>query len=554
MRKAIVIVLVSLMICVLGSYLNAQEGLLLKTLTGHNSWIRSVSFSPDGKYIASAGGDGDNRIKLWSVESGECVKTLVGHTNAVTSVSFSPDGKYIASGSWDRTIKLWSVVTGKCIKTLKGKIGVESISFSPDGRYVASGSMVDPIKLWSVESGECIKTLKGPALATRIVLFSPDGKYIASGSDSGTIELWSVESGECLKALKGRTGFAVFGVSFSPDGKYIASGGDDGTIKLWSVETGECLKALKGHTGTVFSVSFSPDGKYIVSGSQDCAIKLWSVETSECMKTLIGHPEYVYSVSFSPDGKYIASASQDNTVKLWANIFMYKFVYIGSADTELKSLTGRVLTKLPMGTKVEIATRKKNLLYIKVSETLEGWVKEDDVSLEKPVIDYTPKYVQLEAHYFTCDLPDGWGINRDKITAEAEKVYGLEAVGPRTKEGVPVRITVNYYSRDNTLFKNSSEYVDRNSKESIIKIKGNKYSPVKAITVSGRKAKTFERETSIYLPPDTPWAREVRIKEKLVVVSASEGFYVLRYYAQASVYEKYFTCFERVLKSFTPMR
>jgi WD40 repeat protein len=552
MKKIVVLLLV--MFFIPAAYLNAQEGLLLKTLTGHSSWIRSVSFSPDGKYIASAGGDGDNRIKLWSVKSGECVKTLVGHTNAVTSVSFSPDGKYIVSGSWDRRIKLWLVVTGKCIKTLKSKIGVESISFSPDGRYVASGSTVDPIKLWSVASGKCIKTLKGPARATRIVLFSPDGKYVASGSDSGTIKLWSVETGECIKELRGRTGFAVFGVSFSPDGKYIASGGDDRTIKLWSVETGECIKALKGHTGTVFSVSFSPDGKYIASGSQDCAIKLWSVESGECMKTLIGHPEYVYSVSFSPDGKYIASASQDNTVKLWANIFMYKFVYLGSADTELKSVTGKVLTKLPMGTKVEIVTGKKNLLYVKVSKTLKGWVKEDDVSLEKPVIDYMPKYVQLEAHYFKCELPDGWGINRDKFAAEAEKVYGVEAVGPRAEGRVPVRITVDYYSRDNTLFKNSSEYIDRNSKANLIKIKGDKYGPVKTITVSGRKAKTFERETSLYLPSNTPWATEVRIKEKLVVVSASEGFYVLRYYAPASVYKKYFPCFEKVLKSFTPMR
>ncbi len=166
----------------------------------------------------------------------------------------------------------------------------------------------------------------------------------------------------------------------------------------------------------------------------------------------------------------------------------------------------------------------------------------------------TPKQYVIEGNYFKCELPDGWSINRNKISDEASKVYGMEAVGPRTKQGVPVRITVDYYSANNTLFKNSSEYIDRNSKESLIKIKGDKYGPVKTITVSGRKAKTFEKETSIYLPPNSPMAVEIPIKRKLVVLPASEGFYVLYYDAPASVYEEYFPCFERVLESFTPMR
>jgi len=166
----------------------------------------------------------------------------------------------------------------------------------------------------------------------------------------------------------------------------------------------------------------------------------------------------------------------------------------------------------------------------------------------------TQKQYTIEGNYFKCELPDGWSINRDKISDEAEKVYGVEAVGPRTKEGVPVRITVDYYSANNTLFKNSSEYIDRNSKANLIKIKGYKYGPVKTITVSGRKAKTFEKETSIFLPPHSPMSVEIAIKKKLVVLPASEGFYVLLYYAQASVYEKYLSCFERALKSFTPMR
>ncbi len=69
----------------------------IATLKNHSNWVKSVAFSPDGKYLAS--GSYDNTVKLWSVESQKEVVTLQGHSDWVTSVAFSPDGKYLASGS-----------------------------------------------------------------------------------------------------------------------------------------------------------------------------------------------------------------------------------------------------------------------------------------------------------------------------------------------------------------------------------------------------------------------------------------------------------------------
>lgn len=158
----------------------------------------------------------------------------------------------------------------------------------------------------------------------------------------------------------------------------------------------------------------------------------------------------------------------------------------------------------------------------------------------------------MEGNHFKCDFPKGWTTSRDSIADKVEKVYGAEAVGPRTKEGAPVRISVDYYSKENTLFKDSSEYLDRNTKEGILKIKEDKYGPAKDITVAGLKGKIFERETSIYLPPNNPMAVKVAIKEKVTVLAAKEGFYVLRYYAPAAMYVKHLSAYDKTLKSFEP--
>ncbi|MTJ48802.1 WD40 repeat domain-containing protein [Dolichospermum sp. UHCC 0259] len=208
---------------------------------------------------------------------------LEGHTNSVNSVSFSSDGKTLASGSSDETIKLWNVETGDKIRTLSGHTSsVHSVSFSADGKTLASGSGDYTIKLWNVETGDEIRTLSGHTSSVYSVSFSANGKTLASGSYDETIKLWNVETGDEIRTLSGHTS-SVYSVSFSANGKTLASGSYDETIKLWNVETGDEIRTLSGHRGDVKSVSFSADGKTLASGSYDNRIKLWNVDLDSLM-------------------------------------------------------------------------------------------------------------------------------------------------------------------------------------------------------------------------------------------------------------------------------
>jgi WD40 repeat protein len=277
-----------------------REQTRLTGINGHSNDVNSVSFSPDGKTIASA--SRDKTAKLWSL-NGKVLQTLP-HDNDVHSVSFSPDGKLIATAS-NKAVKLWSQ-DGQELKTLPHNDWVNSVSFSPDGKLIATASN-KAVKLWS-QDGQELKALPHNDWVNS-VSFSPDGKLIATASGKA-VKLWSYDGKE-LKSLPHNDW--VNSVSFSPDGKLIATASSDKTLKIWSLK-GELLQTLP-HDNEVSSISFSPDGQYMVSASRDKIVKLWSRDGKE-LQTL-SHDASVNSVSFSPDGKLIATASYE-VVKLWS--------------------------------------------------------------------------------------------------------------------------------------------------------------------------------------------------------------------------------------------
>ena len=291
---------------------------------------KNASFSPDGKMFACVSGEGDGptrTIYLWDVMTGELRQELNGHTGEVWCLSFSPDGKTLASASFDHTIGLWDVSTGERRHTLHGHTyPVLSISFRPDGKTLASVSREDStVNIWDVMTGELRQELTGYSASVQSMSFSPDSETLATvGDGKTTIDIWDVSTTELRHTLTGHTR-PINTVSFSPDGKTIASAASDSTVRLWDVSTGALRHTLTGDAGWVNIVSFSPDGKTIASADDDLRgahkkvnIYLWDVITGERRHTLIGHTDRVTKVSFRPDGKTLTSVSlRDDTIRVW---------------------------------------------------------------------------------------------------------------------------------------------------------------------------------------------------------------------------------------------
>ena len=321
------------------------------SLEGHVDSVTRVSFSPDGKMIAS--GSADGMVIIWN-RNGTKITSFQAHEKKITSLGFSPNSKKLLSASEDKTLKLWSL-KGEKIAIFKGhKDEITSLSFSPDGQKVISGSKDTTLKLWNLDGTE-IKTFRGHKDSINSVNFSPDGKIIASISNE-MMKLRSLDGKEIKTLNKGGNG-----VSFSPDGQtiviqnryYITLRRRDGSflksfVSAYSSSQSlvfsrdgqtiyssglitdfseQTLKALifqinnenrvdfnfKGHRNTVTSVSISPDGKMLASGSEDKTVKLWSLESR---KFQTSNTNYVNEVSFSPNGQIVSSVN-NSEVRLW---------------------------------------------------------------------------------------------------------------------------------------------------------------------------------------------------------------------------------------------
>ena len=287
---------------------NAATGQLIRTFARHAGYSHSISFSPDGKTLASGCEDYSEMeqltdwspdIHLWDASTGLHKQKLIGHMSSVRSLSFSPDGTILASGSLDKTIRLWDAATGLHRKTLIGHTeGVIRVVFSPDGRTLAT--VGEEVRLWDAATGLHRKTLTGspPALIVTYssdghlvtgpsppvaVSFSPDGQTLAIAIHrDNRIHLWNIVSNEYGPPLPTRHSSGVQDVCFSPDGQTLATVGllsVDNTLCLWDPMSGEHKSTLTSKQG-FDEVHFSPDGRTLAGGQSSAIVHFWKLSSA----------------------------------------------------------------------------------------------------------------------------------------------------------------------------------------------------------------------------------------------------------------------------------
>ncbi len=284
-------------------------GKLLRVLH-HDGAVESVAFSTDGQLLVTASKDGAARI--WRTADGTTAHVLEHHAPVITA-SFSPDGTRVVTAAADRA-RIWSSATGAPLAVLSGHSGtLISASFSDDGSKVLTVSADRTVRIWNGQTGEPLYGLGRPTRPLTSAAFSPDGTLVVAGSSDGTVRIW--RRGRRVHTLTQRT--PVVGVAFSPSGEMIVTARTDGAAVVWDAVTGRKISVPGGHAGRVTSASFSPNEQWVLTSSVDGTARVSKADTGVLLAALLRHKDSVTGASFSPDGHRVATASVDGTARVW---------------------------------------------------------------------------------------------------------------------------------------------------------------------------------------------------------------------------------------------
>ena len=272
-----------------------QQGML----PADPSTVFAVAFSPSGRLLASA--DGDGTVRLWNPATSRAVRAPLHASaqNGVHGVAFSRDGRLLASADGDGTVRLWNLATSRPVATFhvtSAKYGVRAVAFSHDDRLLAIGSGDGTVRLWDPATSRRVATfhVTSAKYGVSAVAFSPDGTLLAIGGGDDKVRLRNPATGQPVgKTLQ--TGSGPLGgaptVAFSPDGTLLAIGGGDGTVRLWNPATGQpvgkTLQTGSGGCSGVSGVAFSPDGTLLASADSLGVIRLWNPATSQPVRAPI---------------------------------------------------------------------------------------------------------------------------------------------------------------------------------------------------------------------------------------------------------------------------
>ncbi len=295
----------------------------------HFSAVRTVAFSPDGRYLLTSSEDQSANVWLWDRDADKLIRhgQPLRHTGQIHRAAFSGDGKTVLTAGFEGTVRLWRLAPSRMpgVTLFPHRGAVAAAIISRDGRTVMMGG-----KEVDGQDGEArlydaaMAQRRGDPLFQRgevtAIALTNDGKVAASVGNNKLAWLWNAQTGIPLHEPPYRHQTWLASCAFSPDGRLLSVGGGNGRVVLLDVRSGlpsgNQLEGLPGYI--LWAVPFSPDGNRLLTAGSDGQCRLWDVSRRKPLREMTGHSSDIRFAAFCPNARVIVTCSLDKTARLWS--------------------------------------------------------------------------------------------------------------------------------------------------------------------------------------------------------------------------------------------
>ncbi|KAL0491830.1 WD repeat-containing protein [Acrasis kona] len=219
-----------------------SKGTAVNTIEAAPAW--TLDFSPDGRFIATGSqvnkchrSANTGSVNVYGVESGKIEQSFdIQKKTFILTVAYSPNGRYLAAGGQDGSVAIFDVATS--VKTsLEGhSMSVRSVAFTTDSERLLTASDDKHINVYDVKQGALIKTLSGHGSFVLSLDVSPTGLTFASSSTDRQIKIWELSTLECIHTFEEHKD-QVWDIAYDETGAKLASVSDDHSIRVYTCPT-----------------------------------------------------------------------------------------------------------------------------------------------------------------------------------------------------------------------------------------------------------------------------------------------------------------------------
>ncbi|MGB9688127.1 protein kinase domain-containing protein [Thermogutta sp.] len=281
--------------------------------------VWSLDFSPDSNLLAGAAG---GSIWLYNLTTRQARYLRDVHFHPIRTVRFSPDGRYLLTAAEDYTARVWDVRNLSQSHRLSAHVGYAVYgAFSPDSRLVYTASQ-GVLNVWDLEKQEVPPRLETENRIVRAVAVSPDGTRIATVEGlafrDSTISLWDTATRTRLVSAK-QAGLSDDWLFFTADGQWIVAVVRERQLQIRDARRLSSPRTVSSLTVPLTALTLSPNGKLVLGTDRRGRFIAWDTKSwlETDLQGLALSGNYATSLAFSPDGHYLVAGTANGQIVVW---------------------------------------------------------------------------------------------------------------------------------------------------------------------------------------------------------------------------------------------